>query len=157
MSVQEERMRKWVDVLNDTDAEMSKIAADKLAEIGHPGAANDLVKAMQTRSTYVAAASAKALGRIQASVAIAALIKTAQEHQDVEVKSAAVESLGEMKAKEAVPMLAKIVDDYLQESRSDRFTRVRGYNRGLFMEAIRALKAIGTPEALRAARKGEKF
>ena len=63
-SVEQQRLKKWIDVLQDNDSEMSRIAAQKLADIGSKEAVPHLIKAMETRTMFVAAAAAQALGKI---------------------------------------------------------------------------------------------
>jgi HEAT repeat protein len=153
MTVSNQRLRQWLEVLHEPDAEMSKIAADKLGDMGSAEAVPDLLKAMKGRTALVASACAKALGRIGDKRAAAPLIQTLSSHQDVLVQTAAAEALGALKAGEAVPLLKKVIEAYLQANKHDHFTMTRSHQRGLFIASIDALKAIGTPDALRFANK----
>jgi hypothetical protein len=155
MTVSNQRLRQWLEVLREPDAEMSKIAAEKLAEIGSNEAVPDLIKAMQGRTALVASASAKALGRLADKRAIAPLIQALLYHQDLVVQTAAADSLGALKAVDAVPSLKKVVDTYIQTYKHDHFTMTRSHQRGLFITCIDALKAIGTPDAVRFANKAQ--
>lgn len=156
MTPQEEaRLKKWLRVLAEPDAEMSKIAADKLGELGSKIAVPELIKAMEGRTVFVAAASAQALGVIGDESAIQPLTKVLLRHQEVYVRTAAAEALGLMRATSAVPALKKVIEDYINENAHDRFRLTRGYERGLFTTAIEALKQIGTREAIRFAEKAE--
>lgn len=138
MSPEEERLKQWLTVLNEPDAVMSKIAAEKLGEMHSMRPIPDLIRAMQHRTTLVAAASALALGKIRDNSATPALIQTLLTHQDVVVQTAAAESLGVLKTTEAVPALRKIVYDHIETYKNDRFNLTRGMSRGLFTTAIQS-------------------
>jgi hypothetical protein len=153
MTVSNPRLRQWLEVLHEPDAEMSKIAAEKLADIGSPEAVPDLLKAMKGRTAIVATAAAKALGRLGDQRAVAPLIQAMLYHQDLVVQTAAAHSLGTLKAVEAIPSLKKVIENYLQTNKHDHFTMTRSHQRGLFISCIDALKAIGTPDAVRFANK----
>jgi len=155
MSLSDQRLRQWLEVLHEPDAEMSKIAADKLADIGSVEAVPDLIKAMQGRTALVASAAAKALGKLKDKRAAAPLIQTLTSHQDGLVQTAAAEALGVMRALEGIPVLKKIIENYLQTNQHDHFTMTRSHQRGLFIACLDALKVIGTPDALRFASKVE--
>ncbi|MCU0511181.1 MAG: HEAT repeat domain-containing protein [Anaerolineae bacterium] len=151
------RLNQWLEVLREPDAEMSKIAADKLGDLGSREAVADLITAMERRTAFVAAAAALALGKIGDPLAIPVLLQTLEAHQDVQVKAAAAEALGLLRAKNAVTALKKVVQDYLDTYRNDHFSRTRSYQRGLFTAAIAALKHIGTREAIRFAENAESY
>lgn len=154
-SMEEQRLKKWMDVLHEPDTEMSKIAADKLGEIGNKQAVPELIEAMEKRTALVAAAAAIALGKIGDRSSIPVLIKTLRRHQDVVVQSGAAEALGMMRAEEAVPALKAVVQDYLNKYKNDRFNLTRGFQRGLFTTCIQSLKQIGTRDAIRFAENAE--
>lgn len=155
MTVTDQRLRQWLEVLHEPDAEMSKIAAEKLSALGNADAVPDLVKAMQGRTALVAAAAAKALGRLNDQRAVAPLIKTLSSHQDIMVQTNAAESLGLLRSIDAVPVLKRVVESYIQNNKHDHFTMTRSHQRGLFIASLDALKAIGTPDARRFAAKAE--
>jgi HEAT repeat protein len=154
-TIEEQRLKKWLQVLDEPDAEMSKIAADKLGELGMKEAVPALIKAMQGRTMFVAMASAQALGTIGDEQAIPALIKTLQRHQEVNVRTAAAESLGNLRARQGIPALKKVINDYLEKNENDRFRLTRGYERGLFTTAIASLKQMGVRDAKHFAEKAE--
>jgi len=156
-SIEEQRLKKWIAVLNENDAEMSKIAAEKLGEIGMKEAVPHLIKAMETRTMIVSAAAAHALGSIGDRAAVPNLIRLMQTHHDVTVQEAAARSLGELGGAESVRALKKVVEDYKAELTGDRFSQLRDFRRGLFTTAIQSLKRIGSPEALRIAKSAEKI
>lgn len=145
----DQRVRQWIEVLREPDAEMSKIACDKLGDIGSKDAVPDLIAAMQKRTALVAAAAAKALGRLDDKRAASALIQTLTTHHDILVQTTAAESLGLLKASEAVETLKTLVEDYIQRNRHDHWTMTRSQQRGLFIACLDALKVIGTKDALR--------
>jgi HEAT repeat-containing taxis protein len=157
-SIEEQRLKKWIKVLHGKDAEMSRIAAEKLGEIGNPVAIPDLEKALHTRTMFVAAVAAKSLGKIGNKSAVASLLKILANHrQDVVVRTAAAEALGIIGHHSAISGLEAVVNDHMSKYRNDRFNLIQGYERGLFITAIRSLKQIGTPTARRIAAKAEKF
>lgn len=151
----DERLQKWLQVLREPNAEMSKIAADKLGEIGDKAAVPALVETLRTRAAFVAGAAALALGKIGDKSSVKDLIHALQNHQDVVVRTAAAEALGTMRAIEAIPALKQVCDDYLKTYHSDRFNLTRGMERGLFTTAIYSLRQIGTPQAIRIANQAE--
>lgn len=150
-----ERLDKWIQVLREPNAEMSKIAADKLGEIGDKTAVPALLETLRTRAAFVAGAAALALGRIGDKNTVKDLVRAMQTHQDVVVRTAAAEALGVMKSIEAIPALKAVCDDYLKAYQHDRFNLTRGMERGLFTTAIYALRQIGTPTAIRIANQAE--
>lgn len=155
-TIEQQRFEKWMRLLDGHDAEMSKVAADKLAEIGNLKAVPALIEALEKRTTFVAVASAHALGKMGDDRAIDPLIKALKRHPDLAVQSAAAEALGELRAKEAIPVLKAEVQAYLDTHNDDRFTLTRGFKRGLFTVCIAALKQIGTMEAVSFARQAER-
>jgi len=154
-NVHDQRVKKWLEVLDEPDPEMSKIAADKLGELKDKRAVKALTISMQRRTELVAAASAKALGAINDPTSIPDLIKVLKTHREVLVQTGAAEALGMMKAKQAIPALKKEVQDYLAENKSDRFSLTRGYKRGLFTTCLESLKKMGDAQARRFAIKAE--
>lgn len=157
-SIEEQRLKKWIKVLHGKDAEMSRIAAEKLGEIGSSVAVPELINAMHGRTMFVAASAAKALGNIGDKSAVDALIKSlADKRQDVVVRTAAAESLGQIGHYSAISGLESVIINYEQKYKNDRYNLIQGYERGLFTTAIRSLKQIGTPKAKRIAAKAEKF
>jgi HEAT repeat protein len=151
------RLKQWLEVLREPDAEMSKIAADKLGEIGSPDAVPDLITALERRTPFVAAAAAQALGKIRDKRAVPALLKALSNHQDIMVRTAAAESVGLIRAMDGVPLLKKVVQDYLDTYRTDHFSRTRSFQRGLFTACIAALKEMGTRDAKVFAEKAESY
>lgn len=156
MSPEEERLKKWLAVLNEPNAEMSKIAAEKLGSLHNPIAVPDLIRAMEHRTAMVAASAALALGKIGDKSASPSLIKTLHNHQDVMVQSAAAEALGQLREIQAISHLKQTIDEYLEKYKNDRFNLTRGMSRGLFTTSILALRQIGTPHALRIAQEAER-
>jgi HEAT repeat protein len=156
--IEEQRLKKWINVLHGKDAEMSRIAAEKLGDIGNLVAIPELDKALHTRTMFVAAVAAKALGKIGDKSAVDSLLKTlTNQRQDVVVRTAAAEALGIIGHHSAISGLEVIVNDHISKYKNDRFNLIQGYERGLFTTAIRSLKQIGTPKAKRIATKAEKF
>lgn len=153
----EQRFKQWLEVLREPDAETSKIAADKLGDIGNTDAVPALIEAMERRTAFVAAAAAQALGKLGDKRAIQPLLTAVVNHQDIMVQTAAAESLGMMRAKEAVPTLKKVVQDYLDAYKNDHFSKTRSFRRGLFTTCISALKQIGTPDAIRFAERAASY
>ncbi len=157
-SIEQQRLEKWIKVLHGRDAEMSRIAAEKLGEIGNKAAVPELIKAMHGRSMFVAANAAKALGKIRDKTSVPALLKTlADDRQDVVVRTAAAESLGLIKHPSAIAGLEVVIKDYTEKYKNDRYNLIQGYERGLFTTAIRSLKLIDTPKSRRIANKAERF
>lgn len=157
-SVEEQRLKKWIKVLHGRDAEMSRIAAEKLGEIGNPVAIPELEKALAGRTMFVAANAAKAMGRIGNRSAVAALIDALTDtKQDVVVRTAAAEALGNIGHYSAIEGLEIVVNDYITKYKNDRYNLIQGYERGLFTSAIRSLKQINTPKSKRIASQAEKF
>lgn len=156
-SIEEQRLKKWIAVLNDNDAEMSKIAANKLGEIGNRDAVPHLIRAMQSRTMFVSAASAQALGDIGDKSAVPALIKTMNNHRDAIVQESAVRSLGKLGGAESVRALRTLVESYKENLDGDRYTQLRDYRRGVYTTALEALKQIGSPEALRIVKRAQKI
>ena len=157
-SIEEQRLSKWIKVLHGKDAEMSRIAAEKLGEIGNPVAIPDLDKALHNRTMFVAAGAAKSLGKIGDKSAVDSLVKAlSNKRQDVVVRTAAAEALGIIGHYSAVGSLEQVVNDYIEKYKNDRYNLIQGYERGLFTTAIRSLKQIGTSKAMRIAANAEKF
>ena len=157
-SIEEQRLKKWIKVLHGKDAEMSRIAAEKLGEIANSTAIPDLDRALHNRTMFVAAVAAKSLGKIGDKSAVPSLIKAlSNQRQDVVVRTAAAEALGIIGHYSAVPGLEEVVNDHISKYKNDRFNLIQGYERGLFTTAIRSLKQIGTSKANRIAAKAEKF
>jgi HEAT repeat protein len=156
-SIEEQRLDKWIKVLHGRDAEMSRIAAEKLGEIGNPVAIPELEKAL-TRTMFVAAVAAKSLGKIGDKSAVGSLTKTLNnQRQDVAVRTAAAEALGIIGHYSAIGSLEEVVNTYIDKYKNDRYNLIQGYERGLFTTSIRSLKQIGTSKAKRIARQAEKF
>jgi HEAT repeat protein len=153
---EDERLKQWLRVLQEPNAEMSKIAADKLGDLRRSEAVPVLIEQMRKRTAFVAAACAGALGKIGDKKALSTLAETMKSHSDVVVQTACAEALGELRTSEAVPHLKAVVEDYLNTFKHDRFNLTRGMKRGLFTTAIHALRMIGTPQALRIADNAEK-
>ncbi len=157
-SIEQQRLDKWIKVLHGKDAEMSRIAAEKLGEIGNSVAIPDLDKALHTRTMFVAAVAAKSLGKIGDKSAVDSLMKALRNtRQDVVVRTAAAEALGIIGHYTAVPALEEVVNEHISKYKNDRFNLIQGYERGLFTTAIRSLKQIGTSKAKRIAAQAEKF
>lgn len=157
-SIEEQRLKKWIQVLHDNDTEMSRIAAEKLASIGDKRAVPELVKALEGRTMFVAAAAAKALGILGDKSAINSLVHTmSNTRNDVVVRTACAEALGLIGHYTAIEGLQGVIEDYINKNKHDRFNHIHGYERGLFTTAIRSLKQIGTPKAKRIAFDAEKF
>ncbi len=154
-SVEAARIQKWIRILGENDVEMSKIAAQKLAEMRATEAVPALITAMEKRHVSVSLAATRALGEIGDARAVPALIKTLLHHYDVTVNTAAAEALGQLRQAEAVPALKETIENYLTQNR-DRYERIHSLKRGLFVAAVRALQHIGTAEARRIAREAER-
>ncbi len=154
--LERQRLEKWLTILVEGDREMSKIAADKLGQIGHPAAVPALIEALDRRPPEVSAAAARALGLIGDKQAVPALITAMLEHHDVTVNTAAAEALGDLRDPRAVDALAQVIDAYNNKYQGDRFGRVHSHMRGLYIAAIRALESIGTREARNIARRASR-
>lgn len=154
MTTEDLRFKKWLRILGENDTEMSKIAADKLSEMGNLAAVPALIVAMEKRVLDVSLAATRALGKLKAREAIPALIRMMNEHPDITVNTAAAEALGLIGDASATQALKGVIDDYLR-SNSDRYNRIHSFRRGLFTTAIWSLKQIGTPEARRIATNAE--
>lgn len=150
------RLNKWIRILGDTDTEMSKVAAKKLGDMGDQDAVPALIEALETRTYDVCLEAARALGQLGDSRAVPALVRTMNSHHEILVQTAAAQSLGLIGDATAVQALKEVTEDYLKSYRN-RYDRLHNNRRGLYTEAIRALKQIGTPEAIRIARKAESF
>lgn len=153
----ERRLKKWLGNLNGHDSELSASSAEKLGKLGHPGAVPDLIKAMENRVSMVSAAAAQALGEIKDKSAVPSLLKVARGHNDSVVQTAAMKALGEIGDERAVPVLEGIIDEYLRSTSGDRLSRIRGFNYALLDTAVYSLRRIGTPRALRAAKKADQL
>lgn len=153
----ERRLKRWIDNLNDYDIDTCISAAEKLGKLGHPDAVDALINAMKNRMPAVAAAAAHALGELKHSRSVQPLMEIARSHHDVQLRTAAIKALGEIRDARAIATLASIIDEYLATKRGDRMTTIRGYSYALLTEAAYALRQIGTPEALRAARKADQI
>lgn len=157
-SIEEQRLKKWIQVLHDSDAEMSRIAAEKLGSLGDKRAVPELEKALDGRTMFVAAAAAKALGVIGDKAAVPVLVRAMTDNaNDVVVRTSAAEALGLIGHYTAIDGLQTVVNDYIKKNKHDRYSHIQGYERGLFTTAIRSLKQIGTPKAKRIAFDAEKF
>lgn len=153
---EEQRLKQWLRVLQEPNAEMSKIAADKLGDIGRKEAIPALLEELKKRTALVAAACALALGKIGDKSVLSTLAQVMKTHQDVIVQTACAEALGQLRSPDAVPHLKAVLDDYIATYKHDRFNMTRGMKRGLFTTAIYSLRLIGTPAALRIATNAEK-
>jgi len=113
---------------------------------------------MQTRTMFVSAASAQALGIIGDRSAIPAIVQTMNTHRDAIVQESAVRALGNLGGAESVRALRSLVESYKQNIEDkDRYTQLRDYRRGVFTTALEALKAIGSPEALRIVKRAQRI
>ncbi len=156
-NVEDERLKQWLKVLQEPNAEMSKIAAEKLGDLKRKEAVPLLIEHMKERTALVAAACALALGKIgERRETFPALVHTLKNHQDVMVQTASAEALGELRLSEAVTHLKAVTDEYISTFKNDRFGFTRGMRRGLFTTCIYALRQIGTPTALRIAEQAER-
>jgi HEAT repeat protein len=139
-----EYIKKWVGYLDDIDADMSRIACEKLAKTRDPSVVPELAKALHNRPLDVRAAAARALGEIGHPSGVPALIEALRDLEPG-VSSAAADALGVIGDASAVPALRQVLHDY--KTGINRYNQLHGDFRGLYVAAVQALRQIGTREA----------
>jgi len=137
-------IEKWIGYLNDTDREMSRLAAEKLAGVDNRNAVEALIEALNNRPDDIRIASARALGQIGHSAAVKPLIKLLKDSNPM-VATSAAEALGAIRNTGAVYALSEVLRRYKTEN--NRHFQVYGSERGVYMAAVDALKQIDTPQA----------
>lgn len=140
-------IKKWVGYLHDVDRQMSIIAAGKLGSTKDPNVIPELTKALVKRPDDVRIAAARALGDIGHPSAVPWLKKLLKERNSI-LASTAAESLGKIGDSSAVPALIEVLESY--KSAKSRHDQLHGFDRGVFTEAIYALKKINTVPARQA-------
>ena len=140
-------IKKWVGYLHDIDRQMSVIAAGKLGSTKDPGVVAELTKALTKRPDDVRIAATRALGDVGHSSALPWLTRLLKDN-NATVASTAAESLGKIGDKDAVPALVAVLEEYKNDK--SRHDQLHGFDRGVFTEAVYALKKINTPHARRA-------
>lgn len=144
-------IKKWVGYLHNTDRQMSVIAAGKLGSTKDSTVVPELTKALSKRPDDVRIAAARALGDIGDRTAVPWLVKLLQDPNAI-LASTAAESLGKIGDRSAVPALIQVLENY-KSGRKTRHDELHGYDRGVFTEAVYALKRIDTIPARRAVEK----
>lgn len=140
-------IEKWVRYLNDTDRDMSRIAAEKLGNTGDVAVVPELVNTLNNRPDDIRLAAIRSLGKIGDPSAVKPLVKMLDDMNPM-IASTAADALGLIGDDRAVRPLAKILRDY--KSENNRHDQLHGANRGLYMAAVYALQGFKTREARRA-------
>jgi len=129
MSIDPSYIEKWVGYLQGSEHEMSIVAAKKLGVTKDPSAVAPLIRALAE------------IGDKSATPSLVVLLKDSNPL----IASAAADALGVIKDVKAVPHLVQILAEY--KSGESRHFQLHGFNRGLFMAVVQALKHIDTREA----------
>lgn len=137
-------IEKWAGYLDGADHEMCIVAAKKLGATKDVVAVPILVRALNNRPDDLRTAVIRALSEIGDKSATPALIPLLRDPNPV-IASAAADALGMIGDAKAVPNLIQILADY--KTGNSRHFQLHGFNRGLFMAVVQALKAIDTPQA----------
>ncbi|MDX2076913.1 MAG: HEAT repeat domain-containing protein [bacterium] len=144
MSTDPRYIEKWVGYLQGSEHEMCIVAAKKLGATKDPAVVPHLLRALVNRPDDLRSAVIRALAEIGDKTATASLVGLLKDPNPL-IASASADALGILKDSKAVPSLVQILVDYKEGS--SRHFQLHGFNRGLFMAAVQALKAIDTREA----------
>lgn len=141
--VNDRYVQKWIRYLNGIDREMNRLAPAKLAESGDPQVVPELINSLSNRPDDIRVEAARALGAMRDSRAVKPLVGLLDD-ENPRVASTAADALGEIAHPSGVSGLVKVLRDYKRRNRTDQ---IHGFERGLYIAAVNALKRIGTPEA----------
>ncbi|MCU0479937.1 MAG: HEAT repeat domain-containing protein [Anaerolineae bacterium] len=144
MSTDPRYIEKWVGYLQGSEHEMSIVAAKKLGATKDPAVIPHLLKALVNRPDDLRTAVIRALAEIGDRSATSSLVNLLHDSNPL-IASASADALGWIKDAKAVPSLVQILVDY--KTGSSRHFQLHGFNRGLFMAVVHALKSINTREA----------
>jgi HEAT repeat protein len=144
MSTDPRYIEKWVGYLQGSDHEMCIVAAKKLGATKDPAVVPALIQALVNRPDDLRSAVIRALAEIGDKSATPALIQLLHDPNPL-IASASADALGYIRDAKAVPNLIQILADY--KTGNSRHFQLHGFNRGLFMAVVQALKAIDTPQA----------
>jgi HEAT repeat protein len=117
-----------------------EVAAEALGSLGSRAAVPRLVAALRDHESFVQQAAIQALGRVRDNGAVAALTPLLR-HENDNVRWLVTRTLGQIGDRRAVPFLTERLRDTCQPHL--QATRICD-------EAVQALRAIGTPDALAA-------
>ena len=137
-------IEKWIRYLNDTDRDMSRMAAEKLGDTMDTTVVPELINTLANRPDDIRLAAVRSLGKIGDRKAVKPLIKLLDDMNPM-IASTAADALGQIGDDSAVPALRDILSTY--KNNLGRHNQIHGQNRGLFMAAVYALQAINTPAA----------
>lgn len=137
-------IEKWIRYLNDTDRDMSRMAAEKLGDTMDSSVVPDLVNTLSNRPDDIRLAAVRSLGKLGDNAAVKPLIKLLGDDNPM-IASTAADALGQIGHSSAVPALSNILSSYKNDV--NRHDQLHGQNRGLFMAAVYALQSINTPAA----------
>ena len=108
-------------LVEHSDSDVRRSAADALGAIGSEAAISGLLKLVEHSDYYVRRSVAYALGNIGSEAAISGLLKLV-EHSDYYVRWSAAGALGKIGDKKAIPGLLKLLEDsnpYVRSSAAD--------------------------------------
>ena len=144
MAIDPSYIEKWVGYLQGSEHEMSIVAAKKLGVTKDPSAVAPLIRALHNRPDDLRSVVIRALAEIGDKSATPSLVVLLKDSNPL-IASAAADALGVIKDVKAVPHLVQILAEY--KSGESRHFQLHGFNRGLFMAVVQALKHIDTREA----------
>lgn len=144
MSTDRRYIEKWVGYLQGSDHEMSIVAAKKLGATKDRMVVPALIQALVNRPDDLRSAVIRALAEIADKSATPALVRLLYDPNPL-IASASADALGYIRDVKAVPNLIQILADY--KTGNSRHFQLHGFNRGLFMAVVQALKSIDTPQA----------
>ncbi|MEG4597347.1 HEAT repeat domain-containing protein [Microcoleus sp. F6_B3] len=104
-------------LVEDSDSDVRRMAADALGKIGDEKAIPGLLKLVEYSDSYVRRSAADALGKIGDEKAIGELLKLVED-SDSDVRSRAADALGKIGDEKAIPGLVKLVEDSDSDVRS---------------------------------------
>lgn len=137
-------IEKWVGYLEGAEPEMCIVAAKKLGLTKDPVVIAPLIKALTNRPDDLRSAVVRALAEIGDKSATPSLTRLLRDPNPL-IASAAADALGIISDPKAVPSLVQILAEY--KTGNSRHFQLHGFNRGLFMSVVQALKTINTHEA----------
>lgn len=137
-------IEKWAGYLEGSDHEMCIVAAKKLGMTKDPVVVPILLRALVNRPDDLRSAVIRALSEIGDKSATSTLVQLLHDSNPL-IAAASADALGFIRDSKAVPNLVQILADY--KTGSSRHFQLHGFNRGLFMSVVQALKSIDTPQA----------
>ena len=137
-------IEKWIRYLNDTDRDMSRMAAEKLGDTMDSSVVPELINTLSNRPDDVRLAAVRSLGKLGDRTAVKSLINLLDDDNPM-IASTAADALGQIGHESAVSALKDIHANYT--SGKNLHNELHGQNRGLFMAAVYALQTINTPLA----------